>query len=172
MNNKDHYIGAYTGIGARKTPQESPQVNTILLAFVTSYGSIYYFNASTNTSARLKKSGGSGQGELHDNMNVVFVSEQVCPFRNKVRVVTKRGDQLIPVSSIDKGKGKYGVIEICRKTGNILSMQRAHLIPEVGLRPYEWSDNKRHIGNTIVSFQANPPVAEPVKKTNPWGVPD
>ena len=131
----------------RELRRKSSEMN-----FTTLHGSVYQFDSASNTSVRLKKSGGSGQGELHDEMSVVFVENKVCPIRHKVRVVVKRGDQLIPVDSVIDKNETHGVIEICRKTGNILSMQRAHLVPEIGFTPYEWSGAKRHVGNTIVSI--------------------
>ena len=125
------------------------------MLFITEHGSEYQFDAAAQTTTRLKKSGGSGQGEIHPPMNVVFIRDKVNPFVNKVRVCYREGGQAVPIQDAaqhSQNNEVCAVLEICRKTGEVLSMQRAHWWPTLGMYPYEWDGRTRHVGNKIVEI--------------------
>ena len=89
-------------------------------------------------------------------MNVVFVQNKVNPIINKVRVCYRKGGEAIPIQNASqRPQGEVcAVLEISRKTGEILSMQKAYWQPAVDMHPYEWDDKTRHVGNKIVEVKS------------------
>tara|TARA_B100000945_G_scaffold229100_1_gene185689 strand:+ start:134 stop:508 length:375 start_codon:yes stop_codon:yes gene_type:complete len=123
------------------------------MLFTTLESSEYNFCPETNTSIRHKKSGGSGQNVVHPEASCVFVKEYLNPYLHKVVVGYLDGSQIIPIDTVaDAGGNKIGIVAIHKRTGQ-MSLHKVYLSPRIGLRPYEWLPNIRHIGNVIVSIE-------------------
>lgn len=148
--------------------------------FTTSKGSQYTIDPKTGQTTRLKMSEGSGKGEIHEPMHVVFLTpkqhEQVLEAaQNGDRIILthKKQDgnfvQLRPGNGDDiRGVSDLHVSVINRTTGEHIKALPATTEPKVGLHPFEIAyegENKRfHLGNEITHITKQPaPPASPQK---------
>ena len=136
-----------------------------LKRFITSQGSEYIFDSAKQTTVRNKRSGGSGQGEEHNEMQVVFLEDKIRLYSPTVKVslgvYNKSGSftEVVKVPSAISEDDKLVVVEMDRlNPGRVLHIQRAHLEPAIGLRPFEQGYDDigqftKHLGNEIVEIE-------------------
>lgn len=136
----------------------------MIKTFKTSQGSEYIFDSAKQSTVRNKKSGGSGQGEKHSEMQVVFVKDKIRLYSPAVKVslglYNKSGSftAISEVPSIISEDDKLVVVEMDRHNpGRVLHIQRAYLEPEIGLHPFEQGYNDigdfvKHLGNPITEI--------------------
>tara|TARA_B100000131_G_scaffold244317_2_gene237028 strand:+ start:195 stop:626 length:432 start_codon:yes stop_codon:yes gene_type:complete len=141
------------------------------MKFITSQGSEYTFFKDSQESMRLKKSGGSGQGEMFDKSKVVFIKDKARVYHPKVRVEIRlfnKNGTLFPLPEDQNGRrtipkvisedNKLVVVELDKDNlNNVLHIQRAFLYPDIGLYPFEYQtleNNKtyKHLGNKIIEI--------------------
>ena len=149
-----------------------------VIGFTTSKGSTYEITPEGKT-VRMKRSEGSGQGEIHPPSSVLFVSEsdsrdilgdqQATLGKTAVRLGYVEGNTFNPVtatSQIPKG-AQAVVVSVERETNKVLGTYRAEINPKIGLSPVEkeyMPDGNAylHIGNPIVSVRQAPAVSETI----------
>jgi len=139
-----------------------------MIKFTTSQDSEYLFDENLQMSKRTKNSGGSNQGTTYSFLTVVFIKEIVRLYAPSIsvniQIFDKKNGTLKQLKEINKeiinslNEEKILVVaEKNRTDGSILHMQRAYLLPEVDLYPFEigYHEDKfiKHIGNKIVKIQ-------------------
>ena len=139
-----------------------------MIKFTTSQDSEYLFDENLQMSKRTKNSGGSNQGTTYSFLTVVFIKEIVRLYAPSIsvniQIFDKKNGSLKQLKEINKeiinslNEEKILVVaEKNRTDGSILHMQRAYLLPEVDLYPFEigYHEDKfiKHIGNKIVKIQ-------------------